>query len=213
MCDRENGAGRVQADARDRERRVQRSGKAPGDWNQALMELGATVCTPRKPGCDACPLRSECAAFEAGLQDELPEGRVRRDPLAVTVAVALLETRGRFLLVKRPEGRLLGRMWELPQTSLESRGRRDLKRELRERHGLDVEPGRLVAQARHAITHRRIRVEGYAARLGSPPPGDPDRFLWATPEEILKLPVSSMTRKLLGALRSRQMALDLESGA
>jgi len=187
--------------------------KAPGDWNQALMELGATVCTPRKPGCAACPLRTECAAREAGIQEELPEGRARREPVSVTVAVALIEKGGRFLLVKRPEGRLLGRMWELPQTSLESRGRRDLRRELRERHGLDIEPGKLVAEARHAITYRRIRVEGYASHLGSPPPGDPDRFLWATPEEILKRPVSSMTRKLLGALRSPQMALDLEAGA
>jgi A/G-specific adenine glycosylase len=187
--------------------------KAPGDWNQALMELGATVCTPRKPGCDACPLRAECAACRSSLQDELPEGRARRAPVAVTVAVALIETRGRFLLVKRPEGRLLGRMWELPQTSLESRGRRDLKRELRERHGLDAEPGRLVAEARHAITYRRIRVEGYRTRLAGALPSDPDRFLWASEEEILALPVSSMTRKLLGALGSPQMALELEGGA
>jgi len=186
--------------------------EAPGDWNQALMELGATVCTPRSPACEACPLRGECAAFASGLQAELPEGRARREPVAVTVAVALVERRGRFLLVKRPEGRLLGRMWELPQTSLEARGR-DLAGQVRERHGLELEPGRLVARARHAITYRRIRVEGYRARLLAPAPSDPDRFLWATPEEILELPVSSMTRKLLAALRSPQLALDLEGRA
>ena len=185
----------------------------PGEWNQALMDLGATVCTPRRPGCAACPLRSSCAALEAGLQDELPEGRGRREPVSVTVAVALVERRGRLLLVRRPQGRLLGGMWELPQTGLESRGRRDLVAELRERHGLEVELGKLVAEARHAITYRRIRVEGYGARLSGAAASDPDRFLWATPEEILTLPVSSMTRKLLAGRRAPQMALDLGGGS
>ena len=94
----------------------------PGDWNQALMELGATVCTPRDPGCEACPLRSRCRARALGVVDELPEGRARRAPVDVQVAAALVEKDGKVLLVRRPEGRLLGRMWEVPQTSLESRG-------------------------------------------------------------------------------------------
>src|SRR5262249_25086797 len=55
--------------------------KNPGDWNQALMELGATVCTPRKPACPACPLRAECAAHAQGVVDELPESRARRAPV------------------------------------------------------------------------------------------------------------------------------------
>ena len=114
----------------------------PGDWNQALMELGATVCTPRKPGCDACPLRAHCQARALGLVDELPEGRARRAPVDVKVAAALVEKDGRVLLVRRPEGRLLGGMWEVPQTSLESQGLPDLAAELEERHGLRVVPGR-----------------------------------------------------------------------
>src|SRR5512137_208808 len=73
----------------------------PGDWNQALMELGATVCTPRNPGCDACPLRSACRARALGLVDELPEGRARRAPVDVQVAAALVERDGKVLLVRR----------------------------------------------------------------------------------------------------------------
>ena len=137
----------------------------PGDWNQALMELGATVCTPRKPGCDACPLRAHCRARALGLVDELPEGRARRAPVDVKVAAALVERDGRVLLVRRPEGRLLGGMWEVPQTSLESQGLPDLAAELEERHGLRVVPGALAVRARHAITFRRITLEGYRARL------------------------------------------------
>ena len=82
--------------------------KAPGDWNQAVMELGATVCLPRKPACPACPLRAQCQAAARGLQEELPEARSRRAPVNVTVAAALVEKEGRVLLVRRAEGTLDG---------------------------------------------------------------------------------------------------------
>jgi A/G-specific adenine glycosylase len=180
---------------------------SPGDWNQAVMELGATVCLPRKPACPACPVRMHCQAFALGVQEELPEARTRRAPVDVTVAAALVEKEGRVLLVRRAEGRLMGRMWEVPQTSLESHGLPDLARELKERHGLDLLPGPLVARGRHAITFRRIRVEAYRSRLRREPPPDAERFLWATPAEIAALPVSSMTRKVLRGLRTPQMPL------
>ncbi len=183
--------------------------EAPGDWNQAVMELGALVCVPRKPACPACPLRRSCQALARGLVDELPEARARRAPQDVTVAAALVEKGGRLLLVRRAEGRLLGRMWEVPQTSLESRGLPDLVPELRERYGLEVEPGPLRVRARHAITFRRIRVEGYGARLRRQPPADEERYRWTTPQEVKALPVSSLTRKLVAGLRSPQLPLAL----
>jgi A/G-specific adenine glycosylase len=183
--------------------------EAPGDWNQAVMELGATVCTPRKPACPACPVRRACRALAQGLVEELPEGRARRAPVDVTVAAALVEKNGRLLLVRRAEGRLLGRMWEVPQTSLESRGLPDLVSELRDRYGLEVEPGALRVRARHAITFRRIRVEGYGARLRRKPPEDEERYRWTSPDEAKALPVSSMTRKLMAGLRSPQLPLAL----
>jgi hypothetical protein len=104
----------------------------------------------------------------------------------------------------------MGRMWEIPQTSLETRGRPDLAGELRERYGLEVRPGALVARARHAITYRRIRLEAYRAALRQKPPADSDRFRWAAPEEIAGLPVSSLTRKVVRGLRSPQLPLSLE---
>ena len=104
----------------------------------------------------------------------------------------------------------MGRMWELPQTSLEAHGRDDLVSELRERHGLDVEPGALVVRARHAITFRRIQVEAYRARLRREPPPDSDRFRWAGPDDLPALPMSSLSRKVLAGLERAQMPLDLE---
>jgi A/G-specific adenine glycosylase len=185
---------------------------SPGDWNQALMELGATVCAPRRPACPACPVRASCRARALGLQDLIPEPRQRRGPVDVTVAAALVEQDGRVLLVRRAEGRLMGRMWEVPQTSLEARGLPDLARELLARHGLAVVPGPLLVRVRHAITFRRIRVEAYRARLRRQPPADPDQYLWVTLGEMASLPVSSMTRKVLRGVSSPQMPLALEAG-
>jgi A/G-specific adenine glycosylase len=184
--------------------------ESPGDWNQALMELGATICKPRKPACDACPIARRCVARERGIQEELPESKARRQPVDVTVAAALVQRRGRILLVRRKEGRLLGRMWEVPQTSLESRGLEDLVAELRRRHGLRVSAGPLLVRARHAITFRRIRLEAYSARLEGEPPRDPEKFRWATVDEIADLPTSSMTRKIVKGLSAAQLPLALD---
>jgi A/G-specific adenine glycosylase len=182
----------------------------PGGWNQAVMELGATVCTPRAPACPACPVRAHCRARAQGLVDVLPEQKPRPAPVQVSLAAAVVERGGRVLLVRRPEGRLMGRMWEVPQTSLESRGLRDLEPELATRHGLRVAAGPLLARVRHAITFRRIRVDVVAARLRREPPADADRYAWVRPQ-ALQLPVSSLTRKILRALDERQMPLPLET--
>jgi len=187
--------------------------EAPGEWNQALMELGATVCAPRKPACPACPLRAACRARALGLTGELPEGRPRRPPVEVTVAAALIEKGGRLLLVRRSDGPLMSGMWEVPQTSLESRGLPDLARELEQRHRLRVVPGALAVRARHAITFRRIRLEGYRASLRHRLPPDPDRYRWVSPAEAASLPTSSMTRKLLRGLQDPQLPLELPRDA
>jgi 8-oxo-dGTP diphosphatase len=127
----------------------------------------------------------------------------------VTVAAALVERGGRVLLVKRKEGRLMGRLWEVPQTSLESRGRVDLVRELKEAHGLEVVPGPLVVVARHAITHRSILLEGYRSRLKGPAPRGSGEFAWVEPEAIGGLPVGAITKKMLKGLQEHQLPLPL----
>lgn len=172
--------------------------RSPADWNQAVMELGATVCRPREPNCPACPLRAFCQARAAGLQAELPERKLRRASQPVEVAAALVERGGRVLLVRRAPGPLMAGLWELPQTGLTSRGLDDLEAELRERHGLRVEVGAPVCTVRHAITFRRIRASAYSARLKGPLPRRPNLLRWARREELGELPLSSLTFKLLG---------------
>src|SRR6185369_892667 len=84
--------------------------RSPGDWNQALMELGATVCTPRAPRCGACPVRHACRAAAAGRQEDFPPPAPRRAGVRLRRAVALVERGGRVLLVKR-SGALLDGLW------------------------------------------------------------------------------------------------------
>ncbi|MCC6348554.1 MAG: A/G-specific adenine glycosylase [Candidatus Eisenbacteria bacterium] len=136
--------------------------KAPGDWNQALMELGATLCTPRAPRCADCPVRRGCRAFARGTPDAFPPAAARRERVRLRRAVAIVSRGGR-LLVARREGALLERLWEPPGVDL---GRReDAAAALRARLaslGVVAELRDTGIRVRHVITHRDIEVELWA---------------------------------------------------
>jgi len=93
--------------------------RRPGDWNQALMELGATVCAPKAPACGACPLARWCAARREGTQEERPApGRHRAVPTAELAVAVVVDPGHRVLLVRRPEGGLLGGLWAFPEVRM-----------------------------------------------------------------------------------------------
>jgi len=135
---------------------------APGDLNQALMELGATVCTPRNPGCRRCPLRVECAAHETGREEAFPPPAPARPAVELRLAFLLGVSRAGILLQRRAEGWNPG-LYEPP--SLPDAPRTALQRAWKG-------PGRVgdeVGSLRHAITHHRIRarvfrLEGWRGR-------------------------------------------------
>jgi A/G-specific adenine glycosylase len=87
----------------------------PGDWNQALMELGATVCTPRAPRCTACPLVGDCRSMAAGTQESRPLPKRRPKPPTISYSVVVaVNQEGELLMVRRPPDGLLGGLWEFP---------------------------------------------------------------------------------------------------
>jgi len=152
----------------------------PGDWNQALMELGATVCTPDSPSCGACPVAKHCVAFEKGIQDELPEPEKYKKQTDVKWNCLWIEKNGRVLLWKRTNGeRLLKNLWGLPES----------------RH-VDAEPGRLLRSAHHSITHHSLRVLLHEASL---PHGAaiPPEAKWVPVAELRDHLVSSLWLKLI----------------
>src|ERR1700687_2663804 len=91
--------------------------KSPGDWNQAMMELGATVCTPKSPRCGECPAAQWCQALKLGIAEQLPDARKKPPAMKITLAAAVLVNPcGRTLLVRRTgdDGALFSRMWQFP---------------------------------------------------------------------------------------------------
>jgi A/G-specific adenine glycosylase len=144
--------------------------RGAGEWNQALMELGALVCLPRGPRCDECPLRSCCRAHALARVEEFPAPRRRPATVRLRRAVALIERAGRVLMVRR-RGALLDGLWEPPGVEVQvgQRPRARLAAELA-RLGLDVRLAPTGRAVRHRITHREIEVEVWRGRLAGPPP-------------------------------------------
>jgi len=141
----------------------------PGEFNQALMELGALICLPKNPVCDRCPLKDECLAFEFQLQGNLPV-RKEKTPLPhLQVTAAVIEKDGKVLLAKRPPGGLLGGMWEFPGGKQESNETlpETLEREIKEELNATVQVGEHLGTYLHAYTHYKVTLHAYRCRLVS----------------------------------------------
>jgi A/G-specific adenine glycosylase len=175
--------------------------RAPGDWNQAMMELGATICTPRAPRCGACPVAHWCRAYALGIAGQLPAKRVKRVPVKIKIAAAvLLDAAGRTLLVKEPgrhDGVLFSRMWQFPAVEVAHDPADELARHLET--SLGVSAGAMVAlpASGHSVTFRNITLLPFLARVESLPclPGSRTFPL----HRLGHAAVSSATRKIAAA--------------
>jgi A/G-specific adenine glycosylase len=168
--------------------------RRPGDWNQAVMELGATICAPRAPACPTCPVRAQCRAHRLGRVAEFPPVTPRRAPETVRRVVALIERRGRVLMERR-EGALLAGLWEPPGVELTNGAApaRVLSAALA-RLGLRArlsDSGRVV---RHTITHRAITAQVWHGALLGPTPRAA-RLRWVDPARP-GVPLTALARKL-----------------
>ncbi len=144
----------------------------PGTWNQAVMELGALVCLPRNPRCDACPVANYCAAYKKEVTTEIPVRRKRNPRPHYQVTAALIVEGGKLLITKRPEKGLLGGLWEFPGGKQEPGETLEecLKRELREELGIETEIGEEFCAVDHAYTHFRITLHVFHASIKSGQP-------------------------------------------
>ncbi len=156
----------------------------------ALMDLGATVCTPRRPACPACPLSMDCEGYREGCQEAIPQrGTKKALPHHDTVAAWVADGKGRVLIGRRPERGLLGGLWELPGGRRKPREeRRDaLRREVRDGWGLDVEVGEKIASIPHGYSHFRITLHAYRCRRTGGRPRAEREWRWVRPEELADL--------------------------
>jgi len=177
-------------------------GSAPGEANQALMELGALICKPKGPRCPACPLRRRCKARAAGRQEAYPSPRPRQPTERLTVAVAWIP-RGRKVLIERPtDGSPLRGVWDLPALEHPRGGDAAgmLGLALARRHEIEVTVGAGVAGATHGIMNRRLRLNAYRCRLLRGRIAGKSSVRWLDVRRIDEIPVSGATRKVLRLL-------------
>lgn len=180
--------------------------EAPGRFNQALMDLGATVCTPRKPACLLCPLTDVCEAYQQGLQAVLPV-RKKREPTPHYDVTAGLIWNGndRVLIAQRPTDGMLGGLWGFPG------GRQEpgeslkacLRREIREALGVEIGVGEYITSVDHAYTHFRITLHAFHCihEAGEPRALGCAGWRWVTLEELDDFAFPKADREVIKALR------------
>ena len=176
----------------------------PSSHNQALMELGAMVCTPRQPDCSVCPICAECKAFGTGAEERYPLKDRRKPPREVRAVGALVrDAKGAVLLTRRPEGGLLGGLWELPGGPVEDGACPEdaLTVVLDGRMGLKVEVGGHLTAVRHVFTHRRLTLDVFNVPrfLGSPSSDYYPKWRWVE-GDFEGMPLSRLTQKVLSVL-------------
>jgi A/G-specific adenine glycosylase len=171
-----------------------------GDYNQAMMELGATLCT-RTPLCEECPLSPFCEAYAKGLQAVRPVPRRRQQVPHRIFVSALIEEEGRLLVVRRvPEG-LLGGLWELPggQVREEETHKEALRRHMQEGLDLQATVGAQLGVVEHAYSHFQLTVQVYetVVKGKAEPQGTWDDAHWLDPEDREDFGFTGVTVKTL----------------
>ncbi len=182
------------------------SGRA-GDFNQALMDLGAMLCVPRAPSCGVCPLAEDCRAHRLGQEERFPVRRERRAvPHYQVTAGMVWNDEGRFLIAQRPLDGMLGGLWEFPggkqkpEEALETCLRRELKEEL----GIKVAVGALLTVVQHAYTHFRITLHAFHCRIvaGRPRALGCTAWRWITLDDVPRFAFSAADHHVIAALRA-----------
>ncbi len=171
------------------------------DYNQALMDLGATMCTPRAPQCSACPLRDICQSAALGIQEQRPVLAAKSPIPHYTVTAGVIRRQGRVLITQRPPQGLLGGMWEFPGGKINPGEDMEscLKREICEELGVEIHVGESLGTYRHAYTHFRVTLFAFCCQLND---GNLPRALqvhdlrWVEPSELNSYPMGKIDRQI-----------------
>ena len=177
----------------------------PRDFNQALMDLGATLCTPRQPLCDACPWQRHCAAYAAGEPSRWPVSEERKPvPFQVIGVGVVLNADGEVLIDQRLEEGLLGGLWEFPGGKQEPGETIEacITRELQEELAIEVTVGQELISVDHAYSHKRLRFVVHVCRWlsGEPKPLASQQVRWVKPGDLRTYPFPAANSRIIDAL-------------
>ena len=172
-----------------------------GDYNQALMDLGATLCTPRTPDCAHCPLEAVCQASLLGIQEERPVTQPRPEIPHYIVTAAVIVRGEQILIAQRPLEGLLGGLWEFPGGKLQSGEDLPacLQREICEELDAQVRIGGSLGVYRHAYTHFRVTLHAFHCTLekdSQPRPLQVRDLRWVRPDEMADYPMGKIDRQI-----------------
>jgi A/G-specific adenine glycosylase len=188
--------------------------KRPGDFNQALMDLGATICKAKNPDCSCCPIGHICQARLHDLQNVLPiTKKASTIPHRQAVAAVIHNSKGMLLFVQRPSSGLLASLWKLPGGFVQDgeNAKNSLKRSVKEELGISIRPGKPLTSVDHTYSHFRITLQAYECRLlkGTPKPLACQNWRWSSPTDLKKLPLSKIDRLILAEIlyRSRNQSI------
>jgi A/G-specific adenine glycosylase len=181
-------------------------GDSAGDFNQAMMELGASICTPKHPQCSTCPLSTRCTAYQTRTIHRYPYKSPLRDVPEYNVSIGIIIKEGKFYIQKRPSEGHLGGMWEFPggKARENESPEQALNRECREETGAEIDIVQPLALVHHAYSHFKIHMSVFICRLKQgdvqPPPNQP--FQWITAEELERYPFPGANHKFFPALKA-----------
>jgi A/G-specific adenine glycosylase len=177
-----------------------------GEYNEAMMELGALVCVPVAPKCADCPLQGVCAAFAEGEPDRYPVMKKKKKvPHIVVGAAATLNRKGEVLIARRLEGDMLGGLWEFPGGKLEPGETIEecVARELKEELGINVEVGEFLMTVKHAYSHFTMTMHVYLTKIisGRPRPIHCADYKWVKIPELGKHAYSKADLQVVAKLQ------------
>jgi A/G-specific adenine glycosylase len=174
------------------------------EYNQALMDLGALICTPRQPMCVKCPLNDICKAFTLGVQEERPVKLTKTPIPHHTVTTAIIQRDRQVLIAQRPPQGLLGGLWEFPGGKLKPGEDiiAGLQREICEELGISIEVGAAFGQYQHAYTHFRITLHAFLCTLNGREPRNlfHTALDWANPSSLVDYPMGKVDRQIANTL-------------
>ena len=184
----------------------------PGDYNQALMELGRVVCTPKSPRCGVCPVRDYCLAFKHGTQNQRPVKRKAAPTPHYEVAGGIIRREdGVILIAQRPLDGLLGGLWEFPGGKQEAGETlpETLVRELREELAIEVEVGDELVAVRHGFTHFSITLHAFECRYvsGEPQTLGVHAWAWVREDELDRYSFGKADRAVIQAIKDKPRRL------
>ncbi|MGI0490989.1 A/G-specific adenine glycosylase [Alkalinema pantanalense CENA528] len=176
------------------------------DFNQALMDLGATLCTPHNPGCLLCPWNAHCKAYNLGVQTNIPMTETKAPLPHKVIGVAVIwDDQGNILIDRRKQEGLLGGLWEFPGGKVEPNETIQdcIQREIREELGIEIAVGEKLITVDHAYTHFKVTLHVHHCRhvAGEPQTIECDEVNWVTLETIDQYPFPKANVQIIEALR------------